>query len=204
MKYTATFQFVADIKTTLVFNGDATSVRAIQGMLMHADALAHRGNCIVIKHPVTGLECALSPGDTVTWDSETFRFVVVQNDDKALQWCRIEFDVLKAQSGAIAAEVHFPLTNKMRSAQVINMAAGQPATVTLRVVDKYNPGGEVVYKGDLPFPKTAVERQELPIMFTYRGHTFQAWSEGVQFVISHGGSEAEPIEKTVVCQIIII
>lgn len=204
MKYTATFQAYADIKSVIVFGGDEMTARAVQGMLMHNQLLIQHPNCIVIKHPVTGLECALNPGDTVTWDSEAFRFIVVQNNDQALQWCRMEFDINKATPGTIAAEVHFPLTNKMRSAQIINMAASQPATVTLRIVDKYNPDGEIVYKGDLPFPKTAVERQDLSVMFTYRGHTFQVWSEGLHYIVMHGGEEAEPVEKTVICQIVII
>lgn len=198
------FRFIEDIKRVLVFHGDPDKVRAIQGVLHQGGMLIQRSNCIVIKHPVTGLECALSPGDEVQFDAVASKFIVIQHDTTALPWCRIEFDYAMPTSGTlIAGHVLRCSKNSGENVRLTTLCAGVPTIVKLRLGGFDNPDGEVLYTGDVPMPKTAVERQCLETAFSYRGHDIRVWSEGVQFVILHSGLEQEMLEKDITVEIYI-
>lgn len=204
MNLSVKFRCMGDLKNTLVFLGDSEVVRAIQGTLQYFGALQQRSNCIVIKHPVTGLECALSPGDEIQYDPKEAKFIIIQHDTKALPWCRIEFDHAIPSSGTqVANHVLRCNLNRGENIRVTTLNASQPCVMKLRVRGVDNDAGEVVYTGDVPWPKTAVERQALPVTFTYRGHDIRVWSEGVQFVILHTGTEQEMIENQIGVEIYI-
>lgn len=204
MIISAKFRSMGDINTHVLFTGDPIVVQVIQETLKLAGVLQQRSNCIVIKHPVTGLECALSPGDEVQYNSSEQKFIVIQHDLTALPWCRIEFAHALPPSGTpIVNHVLRCDLNRGENVRVMTLCAAQPCVVKLRIRDKTNEPGEIVYTGDVPWPKSAVERQSLPVAFTYRGHEIRVWSEGAQFVILHTGVDQENIENQIGVEIYI-
>lgn len=204
MKYTVTFKYDEDFTKTLVFKGDLNVAHTLQGALQQAGLLVQYSNCIVVKHPVTGLECALSPGDVIEFDTETFKFTIIQNNDKALQWCRIEFEYFRPAPGSQIVNHMFNCSvNRAENVRVVGLSASLQTTVRLRLKGIDNPDGEILYSGDVAMPNTAVERQNLLPILSYRGHDIRVWSEGTQFILLHSGAEQEILDKNIVCEIFI-
>lgn len=200
----AKFRCMGDIDSHVLFTGDPIVVQVIQESLKLAGVLQQRSNCIIIKHPVTGLEAALSPGDEVKYDSTEEKFIVIQHDRTALPWGSFEFDYALPSSGTpIVNHVLRCDLNRGENVRVMTLCAAQACVLKLRIRDKTNEPGEIVYTGDVPWPKTAVERQSLPVAFTYRGHDIRVWSEGAQFVILHSGVDQENIENHIGVEIYI-
>lgn len=205
MKYTVTFKYDEDFTQTLVFKGDLNVAHTLQGALQQAGLLVQYSNCIVVKHPVTGLECALCPGDVVEFDTETFKFTITQNNTEAVaKWGRIEFEYFRPAPGTKIVNHMFNCsTNRAENIRVVGLSASLPTTVRLRLRGIDNPDGEILYSGDVAMPKTAVERQSIPPILSYRGHDIRVWSEGTQFILLHSGTEQEILDKNIVCEIFI-